>query len=583
MNPTISTATVGVVMALYLGILLLIAWIASRRTHGGEDFHLAGRSLGAWTAGISSTASSESGWVTLGAVGMTYLHGVSGLWFAPGCLLGYLVNVYILAPRLRELSSQQGSVTLTDVITRRWGDPGNVLRVTATSIILACMMIYVGSQMTAAGKAFSSTFDLGRSGYYWGVVIGAAVITVVTLLGGFRAVAWTDLFQGILVAVGLLVLPLYAVASMGGFGALFSALGRIDPALVSATGDRMGPALWGFIVGELGIGLGYPGMPHVITRYMAARNDREVRRLRIIAMLWGIAVFYGAGVAGLVGRALLPNLVDGERALMALALQLLPPVLAGFLLAAIISAILSTVSSQLLVAASAVSYDLVEETFGRARDDRRSLVLGRWTVAIVGVLGVLIALRGETVVFWFVLFAWSGLGASFAPLTMMALKPRLTNRFGALACMLTGVGVTVVWKLGIKNLSDPTLLGPALFDRLWWITIVVSAVILMIGRLTHAFEPGHITAVLAATGITVASWWLVQHWGLHNLYELVPAFLLASAAALVVSRLVPDAANSMRYTLLELPTLEAAESSRTTTSRTVVRAPGIAPTRPDPR
>ncbi len=150
----------------------------------------------------------------------------------------------------------------------------------------------------------------------------------------------------------------------------------------------MGPALWGFIVGELGIGLGYPGMPHVITRYMAAKNDREVRRLGIIAMLWGITVFYGAGVAGLAGRALMPELVDGERALMALALQLLPPVLAGVLLAAIISAILSTVSSQLLVAASAVSYDLVEETLGRARDDRRSLILGRWTVAFVGLLGV---------------------------------------------------------------------------------------------------------------------------------------------------------------------------------------------------
>lgn len=532
--------TVDVVMVLYLFVLLAIGWLAGRRTHGGDDFHLAGRSLGAWSAGISSTASSESGWVTLGAVGMTYAYGVSGLWFAPGCLLGYLVNVYIVAPRLRRLSSDQDSVTLTDVITRRWGDPKNVLRITATTIILLCMMIYVASQMTAAGKAFATTLNLGSSGYSWGVIIGAVVITVVTLMGGFRAVAWTDLFQGLLVAAGVVLLPLYAVARLGGFGALFQGLAAIDPDLLSVGGGRMGPAFWGFIVGELGIGLGYPGMPHVVTRYMAARNDREVRRLRVIAMLWGVAVFYGAGLAGLAGRVMLPNLADGETALIAMALKLAPPVVAGLLLAAVISAVLSTVSSQLLVAASAVSYDIVEGAMNLEQDDRRSLVLGRWTVAVVGLLGVLIALRGETMVFWFVLFAWSGLGASFAPLTLMALRPRLINRFGAFSCMLTGTGVTVIWKLGINNVTDPASIGPLLFDRLWWITLIVAAVILLLGRATRSFEVGHSAAVLAATGITLASWFLVQHWGLHHLYELVPAFFFASAAALVVSRVVVE-------------------------------------------
>ncbi len=537
-DPTTSL-TVDIVMVLYLFVLLGIGWLAGRRTHGGDDFHLAGRSLGAWSAGISSTASSESGWVTLGAVGMTYHFGISGLWFAPGCLLGYMVNVYIVAPRLRRLSSNQGSVTLTDVITRRWGDPKHVLRISATTIILLCMMIYVASQMTAAGKAFSTTLNLGPAGYSWGVIIGAVVITIVTLMGGFRAVAWTDVFQGLLVAAGVVILPLYAVARLGGFGALFQGLAEIDPNLLSAGGGRMGPAMWGFIVGELGIGLGYPGMPHVVTRYMAARNDHEVRRLRIIAMLWGLAVFYGAGLAGLAGRVMLPDLADGETALIALALKLAPPVVAGLLLAAVISAVLSTVSSQLLVAASAVSYDIVEGAMNLKQDDRRSLILGRWTVAVVGLLGVLIALRGQTMVFWFVLFAWSGLGASFAPLTLMALRPRLINRYGALACMMTGSGVTVIWKLGIKNVTDPTSIGPLLFDRLWWITLIVAALILLIGRVTKTFEPGHVAAVLAATGITLTSWFLVQSWGLHHLYELVPAFTFATVAALVVSFIVP--------------------------------------------
>ena len=527
--------TVAVVMVAYLGVLLLIGWRAAKRTHGGEDFHLAGRSLGAWSAGISSTASSESGWVTLGAVGMTFTYGISGLWYAPGCLLGYLVNVYLVAPRLRPLSADQGSITLTDVITRRWGDPRNVLRLTATTIILICMMGYVAAQMTAAGKAFSSSLGLeGRSGYILGVVIGAAVIILVTSLGGFRAVAWTDLFQGLLVAFALIALPLYAIARLGGFGALVQGLGAIDPAFLSAGGERLGPALWGFIIGQLGIGLGYPGMPHVITRYMAARDDHQVQRLQMIAMFWGVAVFYGAGLVGLAGRVMLPGLADGEQALMAMALQLVHPVLAGLLLAAVISAILSTVSSQLLVAASAVSYDVVEKTLGKASDDRRSLVLGRWTVAVVGLLGILVALSEVRLVFWFVLFAWSGLGAAFAPLILLALLRHGVNRHGALAAMLTGTGVTVAWKLGRDAATNPEI-----FARVWWITLLAAAAILVLGQLTRAFDMADRIAVVAAASLTVISWWLVQQWGLHNLYELVPAFFLAGFAALAVSAITP--------------------------------------------
>jgi sodium/proline symporter len=533
-----TVTTVAAVMVAYLGILLAIGWIAARRTHGGEDFHLAGRSLGAWSAGISSTASSESGWVTLGAVGMTFSLGVSGLWYAPGCLLGYLVNVYVVAPRLRPLSAANGSVTLTDVITRRWGDPNQVLRITATAIVLVCMMGYVAAQMTATGKAFASSLGIeGRSGYLLGVVIGACVITLVTSLGGFRAVAWTDLFQGLLVAGALIALPLYAVARLGGFGALVSGLGAIEPQFLTAGGGRVGPALWGFVVGQLGIGLGYPGMPHVITRYMAARDDREIRRLQLIAMFWGLAVFYGAGLVGLVARVMLPGLADGEQALMALALELVHPVVAGLMLAAVISAILSTVSSQLLVAASAVSYDIVEEALGRSRDDRRSLLLGRVTVAAVGLAGILVALSEVRLVYWFVLFAWSGLGAAFAPLVLLALARRGVNRHGAFAAMLTGIGVTVVWNLG----RDPAA-HPVAFARAWWVTLLAAGAILALGELKRSFAPADRLALAAAAGLTMGSWWLVQRWGFANLYELVPAFLAAGFAALAVSALTPSPA-----------------------------------------
>ena len=544
------------VMGCYLGLLVVIAWAASRRTHGGEDFHLAGRSLGAWTAGISSTASSESGWVTLGAVGMTYTHGVSGLWYAPGCLLGYLVNVYLVAPRLQEISARDGSMTLTDVISRRWGDPRNVLRVTSVAVVLLCMMGYVAAQMTAAGKAFDSALTLeggvggalgallallerigasvglaAEGGYLLGVLLGAGVITVVTVLGGFRAVAWTDLFQGLLVAAALLVLPLYAIARMGGFGELVDGLGAADPAFLTAAGNRVGPALWGFVIGQLGIGLGYPGMPHVITRYMATRDREQARRLRVIALSWGVAVFYGAGLTGLVARVMLPALADSEQALMVLAAQLLHPLLAGLILAAVVSAILSTVSSQLLVASSAVSYDLVEGLDGRTDDNRRSLRIGRLTVLAVGVLAFLISLSEVRIVFWFVLFAWSGLGAAFGPLILLALSRRAVNRHGALAGMLTGVGVTVIWKLGVDAVEAPTA-----FAHSWWVAALTAAGVLLVGLAARAMDRGDVAAVAVALGLTLLSWWLVQRWGLAHLYELVPAFLLAGFAAVATSR-----------------------------------------------
>jgi Na+/proline symporter len=271
-------------------------------------------------------------------------------------------------------------------------------------------------------------------------------------------------------------------------------------------------------------------MPHVITRYMAARDDREVQRLQVIAMMWGLAVFYGAGLVGLVGRVMLPGLADGEQALMALSLELVHPVLAGLMLAAVISAILSTVSSQLLVAASAVSYDIVEETLGKASDDRRSLVLGRITVAVVGLAGVVVALSEVRLVYWFVLFAWSGLGAAFAPLILLALTKRSVNRHGALAAMLTGAGVTVVWNLG----RDPAAHGSA-FANSWWIALAVAAAILVLGEAARALATGDRVAIVSAAALTLMSWWLVQRWGLDNLYELVPAFALAGAAALSVS------------------------------------------------
>jgi sodium/proline symporter len=445
-------AIILAVTAVYMAILLGIGFAAGRLTRSPEDFFLAGRSLGAWVTAISSTAASESGWVVLGAVGMAYVNGVSALWYAPGCLLGYVVNLYALAPRLRREAARQGSLTLPDFLADRFGDPRHVVRLVGVGVIFLSLGGYVAAQMTATGKAMQAILGLT---YPQGIAAGGIIIVVYTLMGGFRAVSWTDFFQGTIMAIALVAMPVLVVASVGGYGAMLHQLSAIDPNLVTVGGGRTGFALFGFVTGLLGIGLGYPGQPHVLTRYMAASGDEKIRQTQVIAMVWGVLVFFGAGYLGLAGRLLMPELGssgDPEQLFPLLSRSMLHPLIAGVMLAAILSAIMSTVSSQLLVAASAVSRDLCENVLGVAQSGRASVLAGRLAVLALGVAALLVSLQDVRVVFWFVLFAWSGLGAAFGPVLLLSLWTDLLTRKGVIAGMLTGFGVTVAWKL--SGLSD---------------------------------------------------------------------------------------------------------------------------------
>lgn len=438
--------TIAVVVAVYMAILLGIGWVASRMTRSTEDYYLAGRSLGSWVTAVSSTASSESGWVVLGAVGMVYVSGVSALWFAPGCLMGYAANLYLLAPLLRRESARTGALTLPDLLVRRFGDWKHLLRVASVVVIFLSLGGYVAAQMTATGKAMQAILGLS---YQQGIWIGGAIIIVYTLMGGFRAVSWTDFFQGMVMVFALVVMPAMVLARAGGYAATLDRLAVLDPNLVLVTGGRTGFVLLGFLVGMVGIGIGYPGQPHVLTRYMAAASDEKIRQTQVIAMVWGTLVFYGAGFLGLAGRLLMPELGSGgdpEQLFPLLSRQLLHPLVAGVMLAAILSAIMSTVSSQLLVAASAISRDMLEEVFGVARSGKASVLAGRLTVLVLGLAAIVVAMQDVRVVFWFVLFAWSGMGAAFGPPLLLGLGTRWVTRWGAMAGVVTGFVVTVVWK-----------------------------------------------------------------------------------------------------------------------------------------
>lgn len=441
------------IVAIYMLILLFIGWTASRITKTPESFFLANRNLGSWVTAVSSTAASESGWVVLGAVGMAYKEGVAALWFAPGCLFGYWLNLYWLAPRLRREAERTGALTIPDLLANRFGDPAHLLRLSSVAVIFLSLAGYVAAQLTATGKAIQAILGID---YGTGMLIGGGIIIVYTFLGGFLAVSWTDFFQGLVMVFALAVMPVLALLAAGGYVDTLHQVAAVDPDLITLSGGRTGFALFGFVAGLVGIGLGYPGQPHVITRYMAAQSDQKIRQSQVIAMLWGVIVFYGAGLLGLAGRVLMPKLGepggDPEQLFPLLSRQMLHPLFAGVMLAAILSAIMSTVSSQLLVVASAVSRDLFEKVFNQVQSSRASVWAGRIAVVVLGCAALLVARQEVRVVFWFVLFAWSGLGAAFGPVLLLTLTTDCVTRKGALAGILTGFLVTIVWKL--TGLSD---------------------------------------------------------------------------------------------------------------------------------
>ena len=440
------TASAAVIWSfvLYTSLIVFVGIYAGRLAKGSdEDYLLAGRSLGPWVAGISASASSESGWVTMGLVGQAFTEGVVTLWVLVGCLGGYVFNWFVMAKPLRKLSIETGSLTIPDLLAAKHPEMEKPIRWVGMLVIATMMTGYVAAQFNAAGKAFSAVFGMD---YVTGVAIGALIVVLYTFSGGFRAVAWTDLLQGILMAIALVVLPWVVIAEIGGVGEMFSSLSSQGSSLVQLTGGNIGRVAIGVVIGSLGIGLGYPGQPHVIIRFMAMREEREINQARIISLGWGILVFSGAILLGLATRALFQELPDAETALPLVAVTMLPGVIAGMMLAAILAAICSTADSQLLVAASAVAHDIMFKVFGKEMSQKQRVLLDRISVVVLGLVALAFAAGEVRVVFDFVLYAWSGLGAGFAPALILTLFWKKTTGKGVVAGMLTGLIVTVFWR-----------------------------------------------------------------------------------------------------------------------------------------
>jgi sodium/proline symporter len=426
-------------LAGYFIALLGLGWFARSRTHDAAGFYLGGRSLGPWVAALAANASSSSAWSLVGVSGFACREGLAALWLLPGCVGGFLLNWLVVAPRLR--SATGSAITLTDFLA---GPPGTPARraivVVASVLTLGCLSIYVAAQLQAAGPPFLRALATTPAN---GILLGALATVAYTLLGGYLAASITDMLQGLLMAAVAIVLPLAAVLHFGGPGAFADAIAAVPATgFTSFVGDRSGVVAAGFALGLCGIGLGYPGQPHAVNKYMGMSPTASMAVARTVGITWAVVLYAGMIVLGWAARAAWAvSPADSESALYIASQHLFPPVVDGLVLAAVLAAIMSTVDSQLLVCASCVTHDL---GLGRVGGRLGMLGTARATVLLVGVLATAAALLLPKRVFDNVLFAWAALGAAFGPLLLVRLCRGPVAPRWALAAIVTGGAGAIV-------------------------------------------------------------------------------------------------------------------------------------------
>ncbi|MDN3616241.1 MAG: sodium/proline symporter PutP [Vibrio gallaecicus] len=431
----------------YLIMMLAIGVIAYKRTSNSSDYFLGGRSLGPWPAALSAGASDMSGWLLLGLPGYAYAAGFEAFWLAGGLLIGTWANWLISAKRLRTYSITTESLTLPEFLARRFNDNSKLIQTISAFFILLFFLFYTSSGLVAGGKLFETVFGLD---YTTAVIIGTVCVVSYTLFGGFLAVSWTDLVQGLLMSAALLIVPIAAMN--GGLGQLSSDLHTINPELLTLWNDAKGEPLSAIAIISLAAwGLGYFGQPHILARFKATRSNKDLTTARRIAVVWSALSMVGAMLVGLVGLIYVTNsgspaLDDGEKIFMLLVNAMFHPVIAGILLAAILAAIMSTADSQLLVSSSALAEDFYKQLLKKDATSEEIVRVGRIAVVLISLVALFLAMTPDSSVLGLVSYAWAGFGAAFGPAIVLSLYWARMNRNGALAGIVVG-GVTIVlWK-----------------------------------------------------------------------------------------------------------------------------------------
>lgn len=419
--------------------MLFIGYFAYRRTSNLTDYMLGGRSLGPAVTALSAGAADMSGWLLMGLPGAMFSTGLSGAWI----VLGAWANWLFVAPRLRTYTEKAGnSITIPGFLENRFGDHTKLLRLFSGLVILVFFTFYVSSGMVSGGVLFNSILGLN---YHTGLWVVTGVVVAYTLFGGFLAVSWTDFVQGIIMFVALILVPIVTIFHTGGPGETVADIRSVNPELFNMF---KGTTVLG-IISLFAWGLGYFGQPHIIVRFMAITSVKEIKRARRIGMGWMILSALGALFTGLAGIAYYHQnglkLADPETIFIQLGNILFHPIITGFLISAILAAIMSTISSQLLVTSSSLVEDLYKSMFRRSASDKELVFLGRMAVLAVSIIALVLAWEKNNTILGLVSYAWAGFGASFGPVVLLSLFWKRMTKWGALAGMIAGAITVIIW------------------------------------------------------------------------------------------------------------------------------------------
>jgi len=440
----LSVSTIVAFLA-YVAIVLSIGVYAYLKTKNATDYFLGGRELSPTVTAISAGASDMSGWVLLGLPGYAYLAGLEAAWISLGLVIGVAANWGLMAKRLRLYSEQlDDAVTLPTYLQRRFADKTPWLKSISSLSILLFFLFYVGSGLIAGGKLFNEVFGFD---YHIAVFVSVALILFYTLFGGFLAVSWTDVFQGLLMLLALVCVPVLVISQAGGLDEFTAQISLKNPQLLNVFTDINGDALgWLAIVSAMGWGLGYFGQPHILARFMAIRSAAETGKAASIGVTWAFLCYLLAILVGLSGVAYLPGVIpDSEKVFIALTGLIFHPLIAGILLAAILAAIMSTVDSQLLVCSSSLAEDLYPLVVKKQLSPEQRLQVGRVAVVILALMATLLAMEPDSKVLDVVSYAWAGLGASLGPAILISLYWRKMTARGALAGVFVGGATVIIW------------------------------------------------------------------------------------------------------------------------------------------
>lgn len=441
---------------LYLALMVVVGAVYAKKNSSSEDYFLGGRNLNGFVAALSAQASDMSGWLLMGLPGSVYAFGTGQIWIAVGLFIGTVCNWLFISKRLRRYTIRaNNALTLPTYFENRFHDKRRVLLLVSSITIVIFFLVYTASALAAGGKLFNLVFGID---YTVAMTVGAAVILVYTFMGGFMAVCTTDFIQGMLMLVGLLAVPLIALGFVGAgnVGELVDKSGVAGGASAYLNIMYNGADKHRFIdiLSQLAWGLGYMGMPHILVRFMAVKDEKELNKSKGVAILWVALSLTFACVIGIVGRAYLyPTILEGgqsENVFIAMIVNLFTkdinmPIVGGIFLCGILAAIMSTADSQLLVSASSVAEDIYKGILKKDADDKKVLRVSRITVLVIAVLAYIIALDPNSSIMGLVSNAWSGLGSAFGPIVVLSLFWKRTNFHGAVAGIVTGALTVIVW------------------------------------------------------------------------------------------------------------------------------------------